>query len=99
MLEPIGPAPDSASSTESAASHRNENVYVVRVDNNALRESLVRVGASITIVNEPGVTANYYGSEFGQAPVEFPFLRAPSRSGWHGELFEVLQNSVFNART
>jgi len=99
VLEPIGPAPDSASSTESAASHRNENVYVVRVDNNALRESLVRVGASITIVNEPGVTANYYGAEFGQAPVEFPFLRAGSRGGWHGELFEVLQNSVFNART
>jgi hypothetical protein len=99
VLEPIGPAPDSASTTESAASHRNENVYVVRVDNNALRESLIRVGASITIVNEPGVSANYYGSEFGQAPVEFPFLKAPSRGGWHGELYETLQNSVFNART
>ena len=98
-LEPIGPSADSASTTESAASHRNENVYIVRVDNNALRESLIRVGASITIVNEPGVSANYYGAEFGQAPVEFPFLKAATRGGWHGELYETLQNSIFNART
>ncbi len=98
----IGPGSqeaDSSSSTESAASHRNENVYVVRVDNNALRESLIRLGASITIVNEPGAAANYYGAEFGRAPAEFPFLKPPTRSGWHGELYEILQNSVFNART
>jgi len=55
--------------------------------------------SACTIVNEPGISANYYGAEFGQAPVEFPFLKAAPRGGWHGELYETLQNSIFNART
>src|SRR5437773_4779454 len=44
---------------------------------------------------QPTITA----PNSGRRRWNFHFLKAPSRGGWHGELFEVLQNSVFNART
>ena len=89
----------SAGRTAAAASLRNENVYVTRIDNNALRDALVRLGASITMITEPGGAADYYAVEFGRSPVEFPFLKSRLLTGWHGEVFESHQNSVLNSRT
>ncbi len=90
---------DPSSKTEAAASLRNENIYIVRIDNNALREALVRLGASITPIDEPRAGTVYYAAEFGRSPSEFPYLKPRAFSGWHGELYETHQNSVFNART
>ena len=110
-IEPVPPAAEPGpaisatsskegkSSTESAAAQRNENVYILRIDNNAVKESLQRLGASVTIVDEPRVTADYYATELGQPAAEFPFLKQVQQTGWHGELYESHQNSVLNART
>jgi hypothetical protein len=101
--EPSGEQPGepatAAGGTESAGARRNENVFVSRIDNNAVRDVLVRLGASITMITDPGVTSNYYAAEFGRAPDEFPFLRNRTLAAWHGELYETHQNSIFNART
>ncbi len=78
---------------------RNENIYIIRIDNNALREALVRLGASITALDGPQAGMGYYAAEFGRSPAEFPYLKPRALSGWHGELYEIHQNSVFNART
>ncbi|MBI3665811.1 MAG: hypothetical protein HY236_06230, partial [Acidobacteria bacterium] len=82
--QPIGPTEGSAghAATESAAAQRNENVYVTRIDNNALRDALIRLGATITLNTEPGVAANYYATEFGQPPAEFPFLKPQPFTNW-----------------
>ena len=110
-LEPVPPAiepgpaisatssKDAKTSTESAAAQRNENVYILRIDNNAVKESLQRLGASVTIVDEPRVAANYYATELGQPAAEFPFLKQIQQTAWHGELYESHQNSALNART
>src|SRR5688500_7405143 len=58
----------------SGAAQRNENVQVNRIDNNAVKEALVRLGASATVVDAPTPGRNFYGTEFGKAPSEVPFL-------------------------
>ncbi|HWQ53674.1 MAG TPA: TonB-dependent receptor [Bryobacteraceae bacterium] len=83
-----------------AASLRNENVQANRIDNDALKLANVRLGSSVTLVPQAPVEASYFATEHGRPPGELPVLRpAPPPSGWHGELFESLKNSVFNART
>ncbi len=85
--------------TNSGESRRNENVQFNLVDNNALKELNVRLGATATIINEFEVDRRYFGSEFGasvQPPVHAPGLRIPA--GVHGSLFETHQNSVFSSR-
>ncbi len=83
-----------------ASSLRNENVQANRIDNDALKVNNVRLGDNVTIVPQPPVETNYYATEHGRPAGEPAVLRpASSPAGWHGELFESLQNSVFNART
>ncbi|MCC6857050.1 MAG: hypothetical protein IT158_00740 [Bryobacterales bacterium] len=83
-----------------AAARRNENVQVNRIDNDALKEANIRLGDNVTLISVAPAEAGYYAAEHGRPAVEPPVLRAiPPLSGWHGELFESLQNSIFNART
>jgi hypothetical protein len=83
-----------------AAARRNENVQVNRIDNDAVKEANIRLGDNITLVNEAPVEANYFATEHGRPPSDLAVLRPVSpRPGWHAELFESHQNSVFNART
>ncbi len=83
----------------SGAAQRNENVKVNLIDNNAVKEMLSRLGASLAPVDWPTPARNYYGVEFGKAPAELPFLSKPDAAGWNFTLSEALRNSVFNART
>lgn len=83
-----------------AASVRNENVSVQQIDNDVLKAANIRLGDNVTIVPQPPVEANHYATEHGQPAGEIAVLRPASPfSGFHGELFEFLRNSIFNART
>jgi hypothetical protein len=82
-----------------AAALRNENVQVNLIDNDGLKEANIRLGDNVTLLPEAPVDANYYATEHGRPAGEAPITRRASPlTGWHGELFESLQNSVFNAR-
>ena len=90
---------DPGGEIEAASARRNENIHISPIDNNALRDALVRLGASITPVQEPGAAADYYAAEFGRTPAEFPYLKPHPQTAWHGELWEFHQNGAVNART
>jgi hypothetical protein len=82
-----------------AASLRNENVQANRIDFDSLKLNNVRLGTNITILPLAPVEASYFASEHGRPAGELGVLRPASAvSGWHGEVFENLRNSVFNAR-
>ena len=49
-----------------AAALRNENVQVNRIDNDALKESYIRLGDNATIVSQPPVETSLYGTEHGR---------------------------------
>jgi hypothetical protein len=104
---PVPPAKPAAPATAAparaglngAAAMRNENVQVNRIDNDALKESNVRLGDNVTVVSQPPVETNQYATEHGRPAGEAIALRPASpASAWHGELFEYFQSSVFNAR-
>jgi len=85
--------------TASGESRRNENVKFNPIDNNALREVNVRIGATATIVEEFEAQRTYYSAEFGTRP-ESPIHVAPSpASAIHGNLYEIHTNSIFSARS
>jgi hypothetical protein len=79
-------------------SRRNENIQFNVVDNNALKELNIRVGATATIVNEVRPERSYFSAEFGNPPS--PVLHLPAlRLGFHGEVWETHQNSASSARS
>jgi hypothetical protein len=83
-----------------ATARRNENVAIYQIDTNAIKEAIIRVGTTTTIVPEGSVETTYFATEHGRPPGE-AFLLAPPKAsaGHHGELYWWHQNSVFNART
>jgi len=85
----------------SGAAERNENVAITRVDNNAVKEALIRLGAVATPVDAPSPAQSYFGAEHGKLPAEALFLPKAARysGGWHGTLSQEHRNSIFNART
>jgi hypothetical protein len=82
-------------------SRRNENIQFNLVDNNALKELNIRLGATTTIIEVFRPERSYFSSEFGNAPGPVLHLPGPpSRlSGVHGNLFWSHRNSVFAARS
>ncbi len=100
VAKPVAAPAQPARPRLDAASRRNENVQVNRIDNDAIKEANIRLGNNVTILPEAPVETNYYATEHGRPPGESPFLRPPAPPrGWHGEVNESHQNSVFNART
>lgn len=85
--------------TNAGESRRNENVQFNLVDNNALKELNVRLGATATIVQEFRPEQNYFSSEYGNIPAATLHLGKAARAGWHGNLFFNHLNSVFSARS
>lgn len=81
---------------------RNENVAVQPIDNYAVRESNIRLGANVTLITDAPVETNFYAAEHGRPPSEALLAAAPQRTAtpaaWHGELFDNHQNGFFNAR-
>ncbi|MFB3827743.1 MAG: hypothetical protein ACE15B_13310 [Bryobacteraceae bacterium] len=79
-------------------SRRNENIQFNPVDNNALKELNVRLGATATIIGEFRPETSCFGAEFGNPTPQA--VHVPSaRAGFHGSLWETHQNSVFSARS
>ncbi len=79
-------------------SRRNENIQFNLVDNNALKELNVRLGATATLVEEFRADRGYFGAEFGVVAPGPLVLAAQRRADWHGNAFANHQNSVFSAR-
>jgi hypothetical protein len=85
--------------TESGESRRNENVAFNLIDNNALKELNVRLGATATIIEVFRADHGYFGAEFGnrpQPPLHVPAAKTP---GLHASVFETHHNSIFTARS
>lgn len=84
--------------TASGESRRNENVQFNPIDNNALREVNLRIGATATIVESFHAQSSYYAAEYGTRP-DSPIHVSQGRSrALHGNLYEVHSNSFFSAR-
>ncbi|MBI3697888.1 MAG: hypothetical protein HY238_24030 [Acidobacteria bacterium] len=88
-------APD----TTAGESRRNENIQFNLVDNNALKELNVRLGATATIVEEFHRERNYFGAEFGNPPSPALHVPATRAAGIHGSAYESHLNSIFSARS
>ena len=96
---PATPA-DAAQNQNAGQALRNENVFVSQVDTEAEKADLQRMGGTYHIVPQPLAEVGYYGAEFGRSTDGLPVLGSQNlANSWHGQLFESLQNSVFNART
>ncbi|MFB3903436.1 MAG: TonB-dependent receptor domain-containing protein [Acidobacteriota bacterium] len=79
---------------------RNENVPVYQIDTNAQKELDKRVGITLRIPTDLLVERSYFAAEFGQASRgEVTMPKTPAATGWHGELYNVHESSVFNARS
>ncbi len=93
-------APVEASGNVKAASERNENVFVSRLDTDALKADGARLGGDYAFVLQPLAETNYYAAEHGQPASEISVLAKPRLApDWHAEIFESHRNSIFNART
>lgn len=84
--------------TAAGESRRNENIQFNPVDNNALKELNIRLGATATIVKDVRPEHGYFSAEFGNPPS--PVLHVPAvPAGFHGEVWETHQNSFTSARS
>ena len=83
----------------SGESRRNENVRITLVDNAVQRELNERLGGSATIVQEFNVDKDYFGGEFGGSPSSTLHLAPKSAGAFHGNIFEMHNNSVVSARS
>ncbi|MEQ1884953.1 MAG: hypothetical protein ABL967_07820 [Bryobacteraceae bacterium] len=94
------PAEAQASNDRAGASLRNENVFASKLDTDTQKADNLRLGGAYTIITRQPLEQKFYGGEYGNSPVDVPMLGRPTiGDSWHGEVFESLQNSVFNART
>ena len=93
------PKPAPAKQRMNGTAQRNENVAIYQIDTNAVKESNIRVGDTVTIVSEAPVEQNHFAVEHGAAPSETIAARPTLFSQWHAELYGWHQNSIFNART
>lgn len=108
---PAAPAPDAARSqlnlrnqtdTASGESRRNENVNFNPIDNNALREVNLRLGATATVVEQFDPARNYFSAEFGTRPaavLHVAPIKPPAGRAIHGSLNATHHNSLFSARS
>jgi len=87
--------------TDSASgeSQRNENVQFNLIENNALKDLLLRMGTTATIIPEFRPERNYFGAEFGDRIPAQIHVAANPVSTVHGAIYEAHNNSVFSARS
>jgi len=85
--------------TGSGESQRNENVQFNLIENNALKDLLLRMGTTATIVPEFRPDRNYFGAEFGDRIPAQIHVAANPVSTLHGSIYETHNNSVFSARS
>ncbi len=80
-------------------SRRNENIQFNLIDNNALKELNLRLGATATVIDAFLPDRGYFGGEFGRPATATLHLKSFSASQWHGSVFESHQTSIFSARS
>ncbi len=80
-------------------SRRNENVQFDLIDNNAFKESAIRLGTSATIVREFEAEDSYFGAELGTSPDTPIHLQPLTARSVHGEAHWSHLNSVLSARS
>ncbi len=80
-------------------SRRNENVQFNSIDNNALKEVKIRIGATATVVSAFEPERNYFASEYGDKPTSPLHLASQPLRDFHGSFYESHNNSIFNARS
>ena len=86
--------------SSSGESRRNENVDITLIDNNVQKELNIRMGTTATIVRSFDADKGYFGAEFGGPPTGQIHLPAAAKaSGFHGNIHETHNNSVFSARS
>jgi hypothetical protein len=85
--------------TGSGESRRNENVQFNLIENNALKDLLLRMGTTATIISEFQPDRNYYGAEFGDRVAAQIHIAPTPVSGVHGSIYETHNNSIFSARS
>src|SRR5947208_1207526 len=85
--------------TGSGEGQRNENVQFNLIENNALKDLLLRMGTTATISPEFRPERNYFGAEFGDRIPAQIHVAAPPVSSLHGSIYEAHNNSVFGARS
>ena len=85
--------------TSAGENRRNENVRITLIDNGVQRELNERLGTSATIVKEFKVESSYFGAEFGGSPSSTGHLTPGVGSGFHGNIYETHNNSIFSARS
>ncbi|MCX6623363.1 MAG: TonB-dependent receptor, partial [Acidobacteria bacterium] len=85
--------------TGAGESRRNENLQFNLIDNNALKELNVRLGATATLVEYYRPERSYFSSEFGNAPSAMIAVPPFASAKWHGMLFATHENSIFKARS
>jgi hypothetical protein len=83
---------------KSGEARRNENVQFNLIDNNAQKELMQRVGMTATFVQEFSAEKNYFGTEFGNAPVNVILLTPKNKQPWRGQLGWAHLNSALSAR-
>ena len=84
---------------EVRGAQRNQNIQVNLIDNQALTEALGRQGVTVIPITEFSAVRGNYAAEFGGMGSDLRVVGADRRSAYHGEIYDSLQNSVFNART
>ena len=79
------------SQTDAAAgeNERNENVAVAPVDLNILKDLLVRIGTTATVIPQFLPDLDYFGSEYGVAPSIGLHVPARARRALHGRVVRV----------
>jgi hypothetical protein len=86
--------------TQAGEARRNENNFITPLDNNAQRESSMRLGTTATAVEEFSSATRYFGTEFGISPVApLHLANAVNRAGLHGNLLWTHGNSLLSARS
>ncbi|MCZ2078979.1 MAG: hypothetical protein HUU41_16265 [Bryobacteraceae bacterium] len=85
--------------TAAGESRRNENIQFNLVDNNALKELNVRLGTTVTVIQEFQPDRSYFGAEFGVVPRSPLHLGAGAFDKIHGRLHASHLNSIFSARS
>jgi hypothetical protein len=85
--------------TAAGESRRNENIQFNLVDNNALKELNLRLGATATVIQVFRPERGYFSSEFGNAPTAVLHVPFAGRTGIHGAIHETHRNSIFSARS
>lgn len=77
---------------------RNPNIFIAKIDLNALRDPLTRQGIDPVFL-EFSPLKNFYGADMGAPLRQIPIVQ-PGRplQKFHGSLYEAHQNSAFNAR-